>query len=377
MSTTDLMLLPAPDPPGAARDPMSAAERGRVPAALTVLHLEAGRWRPQPPPTAGITPAEALDGVEDLLEDIVGELDDPAPVGYLDAMQERMQTMFNAVVPGELARKLDAEAGAAVPGDPPVLRLHIAPQLDPFPWELMHDGTSFLGLRYRIARMPLVFGGPKPTNGTPRPVESVVSLLGENVLQAGEREAWRDTFKDLVKATDVTRRPQTDDWPTLNALKETPADVLYLVCHGLRSERGDVFWSLNDNRPGSPTLSIRPAQAQTLNLKVREPLVFANACHPLEGSTAATTRDIAAAGFGFQFFSFGASAFVGTIAPISKRVALPFARAFFEKLLEEHLAIGDALLATKQLFFERGDPDPSYLFYALYGDPNSLFSPGA
>jgi hypothetical protein len=287
-----------------------------------------------------------------------------------------MQTLFSALVPDQLARKLAAEAAAA-PDDPPVLRLHIAPQLDLFPWELMHDGTDFLGLRYRIARLPLVFGGPKPTNGTPRLVQSVVSLLGENVLQAAERVEWQGTFTGLVNAAGLKQRPQTDDWPTLSALRDTPADVLYLVCHGLRSDKGEVFWSLNDNRPMSPTLTIRPAQAQILNLRPREPLVFANACHPLAGSSAATTSDIASAGFGFQFFSFGACAFVGSIAPISKRVALPFARTFFQNLLDRSLTISDALLTTKRSFFEQADPDPSYLFYALYGDPNIVFAIGA
>ena len=374
MTTVDLMFLPAPDQAGGAAD--VAADL--VPTALTALHLEGGRWRMQPPPTTFVTTREALAGVEEMLERIVGELDEPAAGGYLDAMQDVMQAMFGAVIPVELARKLEAEAAASAADDPPVLRLHLAPKLDRFPWELMHDGTGYLGLRYRIARMPLVLGGPKPANGTPRPVTAVVSLLGENVLDKAQRDDWQGTFDGLVNGgVTLQRHPQTDDWPTITALKQSGADVVYLLCHGLKNTKGAVFWSLNDEKPESPTLSILPQQARTLNLTVREPLVFANACHPLAGNdAAANTSETAKAGFGFEFFSFGASAFVGTIAPISKRVALPFARTFFEQLLKDGRPLGDALLATKQAFHEKGDADPSYLFYAAYGDPAISYVPG-
>jgi hypothetical protein len=106
--------------------------------------------------------------------------------------------------------------------------------------------------------------------------------------------------------------------------------------------------------------------------------VFANACHPLGGREGATTHDVASAQFGFQFFSAGAGAYVGAIAPISKRVALPFGRAFFEHLFTHQRPIGDALLATKRQFRDAaGADDPSYLFYALYGDPALTFAAGA
>ena len=81
-------------------------------------------------------------------------------------------------------------------------------------------------------------------------------------------------------------------------------------------------------------------------------------------------------GFGPSFFSRGAIAFIGTVAPVNRKVALEFARKFYDNLFQTgpQLGIAQALWATKMQF--RNDPatrDPTYLFYCLYGPPETKF----
>ncbi len=74
---------------------------------------------------------------------------------------------------------------------------------------------------------------------------------------------------------------------------------------------------------------------------------------------------------------------MGTFAPITKTVAIEFAQIFYQNLLgvggQGSCAIGPALWKTKLHFYERDKPeqanrpDPSYMFYALYGLPSSTF----
>jgi hypothetical protein len=122
----------------------------------------------QPPPADQIAPGAVLGNVETMLEGIVAELDDPAVGGYLDAMQGPMQTLFNSLLPGELRRKLTAEADAAAPEDPPVLRLHLQ---DNRPVPVGADtGTDFASApsaRCRWWWQPVITGRHAPSAHSP------------------------------------------------------------------------------------------------------------------------------------------------------------------------------------------------------------------
>ena len=107
-------------------------------------------------------------------------------------------------------------------------------------------------------------------------------------------------------------------------------------------------------------------------IRKHRPLVFANACGSAEAG-----RHLG--DFGPCFIQLGAVAFVGAFANINKDVAVKFAHRFYEQLLipEEknkiHRTIGQALWQTKKAFSDEGERDPSYLFYRLYGPPDTCF----
>jgi hypothetical protein len=101
--------------------------------------------------------------------------------------------------------------------------------------------------------------------------------------------------------------------------------------------------------------------------------VFGNAC-------ASAGADLAALqGFGASFMVGGALNFVGTFAPITKTMAVEFAKRFYANLFGDNvrppLPIGEALRATKASFVAQSCTDPSYLFYCLYGPCDSTYVP--
>ena len=97
--------------------------------------------------------------------------------------------------------------------------------------------------------------------------------------------------------------------------------------------------------------------------------MFGNAC----ASNAAGNQGGLSTGLGTSFFTQGALNFVGTFAPITKSLAIEFARQFYLRLLQDQMPIGKALWATKKHFFDLGGNDPSYLFYCLYGPSETCF----
>jgi hypothetical protein len=77
-------------------------------------------------------------------------------------------------------------------------------------------------------------------------------------------------------------------------------------------------------------------------------------------------------GLGPTCLNLGAIAFIGTLAPITRSMAPLFAREFFQQLLEQGLTIGEAFMAAKDKFSNSNDP--SWLFYCLYGSPDTRFA---
>ena len=61
--------------------------------------------------------------------------------------------------------------------DPPCLTLYVHPTLEWIPWELMHDGTDFLGLRHVIARLPIVRRGGRIATASSAPYLPLPSLM--------------------------------------------------------------------------------------------------------------------------------------------------------------------------------------------------------
>ena len=160
-----------------------------------------------------------------------------------------------------------------------------------------------------------------------------------------------------------------DNWPNLDHVVNAAqsSDILHLTCHGGVDDQGRPSLTLD---PEDDYASIDEILADIMEFPAAGPLVFGNACGSAPAAVGPATRSVAVA-----FFDRGASAFVGTIAPISKILALEFAEVFYHRLLIDGLAIGEALRSTKEYFQQSATLDPSWLFYCLYGSPDTRFLP--
>lgn len=155
--------------------------------------------------------------------------------------------------------------------------------------------------------------------------------------------------------------------------------VVHLTCHGVQ-EGTKRYWTLDHTQGQKLLWTILPSDADTtFEMKKTAPLVFANACASAVGvgggGAAAGWFDALGEGFGWSLYDGGATAFVGTFAPVTDRVAITFATRFFEAALGAKKSVGEALYDTKQQFKAENEPDPSWLFYCLYGDATTKFEP--
>lgn len=256
------------------------------------------------------------------------------------------------------------------------------------PWELMHDGTDFLGASFQIARLPV-----RPASegyvtydvdhrGQVLRAERVASVLGKGALTDEQFPIWQQTFSGMsLLDTHLTLLPPSEESgpkvaDLMKLFKEANSapDILHVTCHGDRpidSDGKKVEWTLD---PWGQAFRFNIGISEIKGLcnqagfKSRRPLVFGNACY----SVVDANREFPS--FAGSFLEGGASAFIGTIAPISNQVATDFAVDFYRLLLKQKRTVGEALLETKRGFMKKAGKDPSWLFYCLYGSPLTRYT---
>jgi CHAT domain-containing protein len=356
-----------------------------------ILIDQGGFWRGpnQMPPVAG---ADKKTEIEQYLDQMMREVEKAIANNTKPNAGTNLRAQFGehyeALVPPSVRETLkviaeEAEKAGAVPK----LRIHAHPRTEWVPWEILHDGKDYLGLRFQVARLPIVGQGPELME-TVHPVRRIYHLLGEHALEkpadAKTIKAWANTFKDLAGTTvDVKQFPDgngaADVYPSVDQVElaaTDAADIIHLTCHGgIRDPNtGDIYWTLNHKLDSPITHRITSAITKSLGLKKARPLIFGNACASV-GSTA--TNAGLKPTLASVFFDYGALAFIGPFAPIAKGTAIDFATKFYRNLLgAAGLPIGEALWKTKTEFRPApGDPlvDPSWLFYCLYGSPELKF----
>ncbi|HXH94792.1 MAG TPA: CHAT domain-containing protein [Thermoanaerobaculia bacterium] len=252
----------------------------------------------------------------------------------------------------------------------PLLRIHLHPSAEWIPWELLHDGQGFLGLRMQVVRMPVVTQAARIAGPTQRDVRSVYNLLGNGALDAAIIPGWENTFATFNHGGWEKRCPNGGgQFASLDEFTSAAgADIIHITCHGgLRDDENQpYYWSLD---PDAPLYFNYRITSDTLAmLQFDRSLVFGNACSTAKGGKGVLH------GFGALFMMKGALNFIGTLAPITQKTSVDFATAFYGNLLDpgKKFTIADALLETKKSFIAN-TADPSYLFYSLYGPPDILY----
>ena len=376
MTEVSLMVLPAGHI--AEAQPVSRPE-GDPPATVTFYMFRHGSWHEVSSPTLPLVGLERLrDALEELLKTVMQRITARQPGGALVLLQAKSQEWWNTLVPDIIKQaltKADEEAKAA--GTVPRLLVNAHQWLEWLPWELLHDGDDYLGLKFQVARLPIVANGSAPTDA--KFVTRAVNLLGTQILSEVEGEAyhsWASTFDPFQPLGVAGRRlpPGNLDggWPTLDDLvAQKDADIIHITAHGDVDENGRQYLALDlDDRF---TSSIDDSIAALLAFPSPGPLVFCNACGSVAAGDGKGVGPLVTRGLGVSFFDRGAAAYIGSLAPLGTEAAIRFAATFYRFLLQDQLCVGEALRQAK--LAEHGKQDPSYLFYCLYGLPGTKFVP--
>jgi CHAT domain-containing protein len=345
-----------------------------------ILFDDGGIWRDTAPVSIPETQTNLRQRVETFLSGVMRQVAQAPPAQSLAnsvAFRSQFAELYRKLLPPEVRDALKTSIAQAGPTRPN-LNIYFRAGAEWIPWELLHDGTDYLGVQFAIARLPIV---PQATEIRPpraRLVRKVYSLLAQHVLDQAQTTDWESTFTGYNPAPAWESRfpfNGTGNFPTLTQLDEArDADILHVTCHGGLRDPGqsDFFWTLDHQNPQFFDYRITPSIAKDAKLAAR-PLVFGNAC----ASVAAQGVDLVSfQGFGSSFMVGGALNFVGTLAPITKTMAISFARRFYANLFAPaEMPIAEALRLTKAGFALQKSTDPSYLFYCLYGPPDSTFKP--
>jgi hypothetical protein len=276
--------------------------------------------------------------------------------------EARGQMLYRALVPLALQLPLQRIEG-------PLL---VASAVGGVPWELLHDGEEFWGVRYALARRLLDRAGeetPAPEYG-PRPRILLIGsdARGDLPFVAAEVETLCVALAAIGDVVCVNGPLATFDAVT-SALREG-FDVVHYTGHVDTTAAGESVLVL----AGETSLAAGAIQASVTG----RPVVFVNGCRSVrphgDGDGEAS---IAAVAHGF--LRGGAAAFIGTANDVGDRFAAVLARRFYHHAAAG-VPIGEALRLARGE--SRSDPatagSPAWLSFALYGDPTHVpFRPRA
>jgi hypothetical protein len=340
--------------------------------------------------------------LNETMVEVAKMIDAGTPQNAKDALAANMIDQYRLLVPAGVQDALTATATAAqATGQTPRLLIHAQSLTEWIPWEILHDGEEFLGLRFQVSRLPIVPQGPEILENT-HPVKCVYNLLGQHALERiadvvdpPTFQMWTETFGTIAGAGVTMKQYPAQvapagngtelGYPEIKELKAAAkeADIIHLTCHGgLRvANSPESYWTLNHRKDSPLAHRVNGVITRSMELRKARPLVFANACAFVAGEAEQLgLRGGLTPTHASLLFDFGALAFVGTFAPVVKSTALSFAARFYKHLLgtggAEGAPIGKALWSTKREFHaEAGDSfsDPSWLFYCLYGSPDLTF----
>lgn len=359
-ATVSLMALPV------------RSEDGKLLAQFYVLG--GGTWHEVPIASAvGLGLDEVKAGVTTILGEVMTQISLGAVDNATSYLKGQCHKFWNDVLPPAIRDQLEVMTESAEPAS---VLVHTHPSLEWLPWELLYDGKKWLGLQCRVARLLMVPNGPANTE-TCRTVTEAASFLGSGVFDtpadAAQMARWSSTFTAAESRGILVRRFPVngqDGWPKLDNVQAAEScDIIHLTCHGQVDKKGTPFLTLN---PDDKLANVDETFVGMMQFPVAGPLVFGNACGSARSAAVGSPVQHSVA---VAFFDRGASAFIGAIAPITKTLAVEFAEVFYRRLLIDGLAVGEALRSTKQHFEQSGTPDPSWLFYCLYGSPDTRFVP--
>ena len=241
-------------------------------------------------------------------------------------------------------------------------QLTILADKDAVPWELLyprdrgHD-AGFLVEQFPVTRA--VFGRRLPRKLSLRPARFV--LPGSLPEARQEIEAMRRLL-DPGQPPGMVISALT---PLQELIRSGDFGLLHFACHNRFDPKDGSSIEL-DNVQFTPTFLTKAAIGRVLARST--PTVFINACRSA-GSHATYNR---LDGWASKFLEAGAGAFVGSLWAVSDGAAREFAQELYGQL-QAGSALGQAVMRARRVAASQPD-DPTWLAYAVYGDPRATVS---
>jgi hypothetical protein len=214
-----IMVLPGDPPQGPPRilfdDGAVWREMGPMPATQAELHQELGKFLSGVMQRVGSDPPQPVS---------------PQGLGFRNLFIKH----FHSLLATELRDVLTRAAGTVTleVGPRPCLNVFFRSGAEWIPWELLHDGTNYLGTTFAITRLPIIKEPTELRLPHSRQVKSVYSLLAKNVLkEAAALHQWHSTFENFAIAPQwLCRFPANGDanYPSLNQIEDAKNATSYI-----------------------------------------------------------------------------------------------------------------------------------------------------
>jgi CHAT domain-containing protein len=245
-----------------------------------------------------------------------------------------------------------------------IIYIHKVEELQCIPWEIIFDKNKeqFWGERFIITR--LSEKGTSNNNGLSDKIKFFTNMVHFISTDISNDQSKIDSAKEDIKKNFYNNDYTCEINSSRSNLKQTlkqlsKVSIIHFTCHCVK----------NENRPTLALGCISKVVNEGLDIDMisilnldKVTFIFANAC----SSETYTDWWGESINFGFACLNNGVQVFVGTIGIIPVRLALEFAKVFYEKLIKEQLSIGEAMRMTKIRF--KNSKNPFWLFYCLYGD---------
>ena len=237
-----------------------------------------------------------------------------------------------------------------------ISQLRILTNQDIVPWELLypkdrrHD-AGFLVEQFPVTRA--IYGRAQQRRLRLQPARFVIPRDSPADAKAEARVLARMLGRRLNAISDLM--------PLVELISKGRFGLLHFACHN-RFDPDDGATIMLDS-PFTPTFLATAANGETLAKSA--PMVFINACRSAGKVPSYNKLD----GWAEKFLRAGAAAFIGTLWEVSDGMAREFAEELYRNLMNGDRLGNAVMTARRAVASEPGDP--TWLAYAVYGDPQA------
>ncbi len=251
--------------------------------------------------------------------------------------------------------------------------LYIWTELSSIPWEYLHDGEQFWGIKYPMGRRVIASISDHARVSTTVSKEPSVLIIASN---PNNDLVWLDEEVETI----ISSVGQLADVTALSGTRTTMIDTLRELRKGCYSIIHYCGHAVNEGANGDGALVLHDGRlltASTISENLRgAPMVFLNACQSARGTPETELSqvwDTVTSTLSDAFLRGGAAGVIGSVADVGDKEGAQFAHRFYQHFVKR-LTLGEAMQSTRKLFFDELPDNPVWSSFLLFGNPSG--SPG-